>query len=327
MNNLNKVIPMLVGLIFVQTAYAEREVGNGGDVVKCQKSSENTFEGFYSLDYFRLQSSQADFYEPESLENSFDRIEGILSSLPEVLTRFKNFRQTYLQENWSQDRIWEPSDLDVADIRDEELTVVIPSNCKLIQAIRRTKNQSGVTIYQYNQTLLKSLEARPLQLSMLIFHEFLWDLTDHIAVNYRANRFVHGQKITDAMSVDQIFEVLKNIGLSFKAQNKTQNDTESGKSQPWRDQVIKSLQKTIDHVELEEFVSAEEIMDIITVVKAHKDLLEKRGDQEFVDGLSSIQEKLQTIQLAQISRKTRMKGKTFARQLRECVESLVGSTK
>ncbi|HEY8271274.1 MAG TPA: hypothetical protein VIG33_10335, partial [Pseudobdellovibrionaceae bacterium] len=49
--SLKKLFILTMCHLFCQYTFAGFVVGNGGDAILCQKNSDNSLEGFYSLDY------------------------------------------------------------------------------------------------------------------------------------------------------------------------------------------------------------------------------------------------------------------------------------
>ena len=122
-------------------------VGNGGDLVQCEKSNENDFDGLYSLDYIVASPAQKkDFASVKSVEESLERIEKLLSQkIPSLHPSFVAFRARLFQENWEHHLIWEPAPSQLIEVKDEDLGLSdrLPNNCRsnakvnLVQAIIR----------------------------------------------------------------------------------------------------------------------------------------------------------------------------------------------
>jgi hypothetical protein len=186
---------------------AGQEVGKGGDAVLCRASNGNQFVGHYSLDFLAQFSKDSPIANVKSLEESLNRLEGILSAnLPELLQSFRTFRRDLFNErDFSRTHIWDRAPYGLIDLKDEELTVLLPENCRsgdktsVVQAaIRLPPAVSGLPQNKFNykfvaQVVDELLKNNPVQLSFLLVHEWLWTFSDKAERNRRINYWLHSQ--------------------------------------------------------------------------------------------------------------------------------------
>lgn len=203
------------------------DMGNGGDFIQCRHSESNELNGLYSLDYILTYRSDKPLRSPKSYENSLDKVEELLlDNVPTMAKQFSEFKNTVFSEDESGMRVWRPVEFGLIDLTDEDIPSVnaIPENCKqgnkvsLIQAaIRLNPRKStvvGKIFYHYMPEAIEMAKQRPLQLSMLLVHEWLWDVSGNVEVNRRVNRFLHSEEIL-SMSVDEVRKRLMDLGLTI----------------------------------------------------------------------------------------------------------------
>lgn len=221
---------ILAGISFfsAEMASARFVVGNGGDAIFCQKSADNKLDGYYALDYVvTLASKTGDdgLTNVASWDKSSERIYNLLLvKAPTMAPYFKEFRETVFNKDYSKTKVWEPTPFGLMDLDDQNITSLIPENCKkdgkvqITQAvIRQFENYSGTerghTIYKYDPDIVSSLDKKsPLQLSFLMVHEWLWDLSQNVDRNRRINRFLHSKEI-ESMPPEVVVNNLKGMGL------------------------------------------------------------------------------------------------------------------
>jgi hypothetical protein len=203
-------------------------VGNGGDVIFCTASDNNFLNGAYSLDYIlTLSEMQSDTSNAavSSWKNSSDRIYKILAEkVPTLADLFNDYRRLVFNTgDYSLKRVWEPAPFGLVDLKDELITSQLPRNCQhdgqyqVVQAaIKQFNSFSGTKdkiIYKFVPALVNELDERsPLQLSYLLVHEWLWDISTNVDRNRRINRFLHSLKIA-TMSADEVKDYLLGMGL------------------------------------------------------------------------------------------------------------------
>jgi len=221
---------ILISCIFMTLAHAGFVVGNGGDALLCKKSLDNPLDGTYALDYILTltDKAEAEGLSPvSSWKDSSERLQRVLTEkVPTLAPYFKEFTETVFNRDYSKTKVWEPTPFGLRDLEDENITSLIPQNCKtegktqLIQAvIREFQNYSGTQrghiIYKYDPEVVKSLDQKsPLQLSFLMVHEWLWDLSQNVNRNRRINRFLHSQEI-ETMSSEDVIKSLQGMGLTI----------------------------------------------------------------------------------------------------------------
>lgn len=209
-------------------ASARFTVGNGGDAILCRKSTDNKLEGSYSLDYIvTLKDIQGEdgLAAVKSWANSAERIYNLLLvKAPTLAPYFQDFRENVFNTDYSKSKVWEPTPFGLIEIDDQNITSLIPENCKtdgktqLTQAvIREFQSYSGAerdhVIYKYDPAIVSSLDQQsPLQLSFLMVHEWLWDLSQNVDRNRRINRFLHSKEI-ETMAPEVVISNLKGMGL------------------------------------------------------------------------------------------------------------------
>lgn len=204
MNHLN-ALSLVMTLALPGAAWADHIVGNGGDSIECRKDAGNPFDGTYSLDYiltYRTANDNADIVPAPSWQASLERIKLLFQDkLPELSESFEDFTRNILNADPSQSRIWEEAPWGLVDLKDEATISLVPESCKqdgkvrVVQAVIRQKPEATprpkrTIIYKYVPEVFKKLAAQsPLQLSFLLVHEWLWDVSKNVDRNRRLNRF------------------------------------------------------------------------------------------------------------------------------------------
>jgi hypothetical protein len=215
-------------LVISSVAVAGGVVGNGGDSVFCKASSENSLNGTYSLDYvlglWQLDAkpgflAQDIFATPESQTNNFKRLIPILEeTYPAIADSMRKFYSQLFLQDFSQDAFWKPTSHGLIDLQDEKMISLLPKNClgseanpSLIQTVIREERGQQI-IYNYDSNAIKALSEQPMQLSFLLFHEWLWNLTDDVSLIRDANLVFHAGDWS-LKSVDQQVKTLSKMGL------------------------------------------------------------------------------------------------------------------
>lgn len=205
--------------------------GNGGDVVLCG-ATHGDFElpaGYYALDYLLTINTVN-----EAQTTRFDNLAAALQSitnamdakLPTLARSFKTFIADYRNTTDPTHRyFWDEAPFGLDDIADENRVNDVPPACKtngsiqLIQAVvHQNSEQAGLpqgTIgLKFVPSLLIALERdAPLQLSFLLVHEWLWDLSQNVDRNRRINRFLHSREFA-TMTSEQAVARLKSFGFN-----------------------------------------------------------------------------------------------------------------
>ena len=223
---------ILLVIFFILVSKAGQEVGNGGDVVECRQSQQNTLRGLYSIDYlltFQDSNQNNDIIKVKSLSESFFRIrKNIAKMLPEFLSSFDEFIQHIGNKNFYHKYIWEEASFGLVDIKDEQIVTLLPENCKtgktnqLIQAIIRLNSLNNGSInkvyYKYVPSIINRITVEnPTQLSFLYIHEWLWEISHNVENNRRLNRFFHSIAF-DQLSRYQITSLMNAAGIKIPKQ-------------------------------------------------------------------------------------------------------------
>lgn len=218
------VLFTLMNVFAGQLALANKEAGNGGDVLKCLKSEQSKFEGLLSLDYlvtYNPMNQNADIVNLKSWKESAARIQGLLTRFaPKKAESWREFVE--LAENfsdYSKRRIWVAGPTALIRLEDENLVRVIPQNCRVDKAglptgilqtvIRQQNGKGGQVRYQIDSEMLSELRSEPTQFSFLMVHEWLWDFFDDASKIREVNRFLHSdwEKLSPRQIQDSLFRL------------------------------------------------------------------------------------------------------------------------
>lgn len=207
-------------------------VGNGGDIIFCEKSTENPFYSYYSLDYFVnvvLKNRTSELIESDSFEEIISHIYKNIykhnTSMAESLLFFVS--QMY-NEDYTQNYVWEIEPYGLAPLSDEMLVSVIPDNCvkekdskpNIIQSIIRITKPS-LKIFSYDAKLVNNLKSiSQMQFSFLILHEWLWNFTDNADTNRRINFLMHTKKF-DSMKAHEFVSFIDSLGATLHEKKST----------------------------------------------------------------------------------------------------------
>ena len=179
--------------------YAPIKVGNGGDAVVCQF---NETPEFYALDFLLLDASEKSKLAPVvSIYESLFRILSLLEEKqPELAPSFKEFIDFYLNEdNLLAPRLWVAKPFGLIDLKDENIKKKLPDQCfsgnqvQLTQAVIRQEKENQILYHFVPEVVSLLEETNPLQLSFLIVHEWLWDITQDVNTLRELNRRLHSQ--------------------------------------------------------------------------------------------------------------------------------------
>ncbi|MGZ3770587.1 MAG: hypothetical protein ACXVCP_13450 [Bdellovibrio sp.] len=205
-------------------------VGNGGDLVACQSTSGQI--QYKSLDYLlTLPADQdEDLISASSLEESISSIQSLMDEkVPELASSFRNYINLLWNEDPQFSRVWEKAKFGLISIGDEELgsARTVPDNCKekvngesklkIVQAVIRLRERfsenTPKTYYSYVPQIIGSVEkSDALQISFLIFHEWLWDYSKNVERNRRINRSFHSNSF-HRLSSQEIKDELESLGF------------------------------------------------------------------------------------------------------------------
>jgi hypothetical protein len=217
-----------MALFAASAAYAGQDVGNGGDLIMCTRSTNNPFEGTLALDYV-LTYQRTPLAQVRSLQESLNRIEKRLEEkVPGLLESFRKFKTSLWNEtDPTREFMWTPVVSGLVNVRDEDIPSAerVPENCRrgleipLMQAvIRQDPVVSGShTLVNHKYMKDKVLEVaatNPIQISFLLVHEWLWNLSDNVNRNRMVDRFLHSTEI-DRMSQAEAEQYLTSLGLKL----------------------------------------------------------------------------------------------------------------
>lgn len=201
------LVTLLINIAFQSNLWAQSAIdvskyfksggaGNGGDVIVCKEFLDSEkipgkiyFKpGTYSLDFVVTHPDGNTDLDAEitDWDSSVARITKNLDRVfPEWITKLQRFSELIYSENILKSQVWRKSDLDLVDLKDENLLNILPVNClevngnaakpQIHQAIihRPHVEKHDVMEFLYNHSLVKKLESSPRQYSYLMNHEFL----------------------------------------------------------------------------------------------------------------------------------------------------------
>lgn len=233
---ISAIILVLIGVVLLTptTVKAGKE-SHAGDLVYCTRSSENDFEGYYSLDYVVGRIQLAKPYpidEKIAGIGDLEKISQVLNTLlppnsslatqnEAVISSWKEFLETKSnQEDFSKKRIWLPSTYGLTNIDGVSLKTVVPPNClkdtenqkpHVIRAVNRENSKDSI-IYSFSEKVLDVLkEERPLQYSFLMVHEWLWDYFEDARLLQITNWILHSA-ITQPAKADSMIKQFVALG-------------------------------------------------------------------------------------------------------------------
>jgi Leucine-rich repeat (LRR) protein len=220
-------VALTCGGAFGPATYASTTIGNGGDTVECAAADAGPPAGLYSLDYLILTATDgtSGLVPVDSWEASRDRIVSLLRAKhPDLAYSFERYLQQLFNEtDYLAMRRWIPSDFPLVDISDERLVQILPANCReaggghLWQTVVRRQRNAQISFYYRPDIMSRLLETSAIQYSMLLVHEWLWELTDDAEVSRQANYFLHSTRA--ALATPRDFElILANYGIDLAEQ-------------------------------------------------------------------------------------------------------------
>ncbi|MBC7467645.1 MAG: hypothetical protein H7256_16760 [Bdellovibrio sp.] len=207
-------------LLFSTSLWAgPRVTGNGGDVIRCFDS-----EKLFSLDYILTVGLLGKDIAPVKVNNlnlSLARISNLIKNkLPELSPSFEKFIYDYKnQQDFSKKYIWIQTKEGLDEISDENFVQdPVPTTCRrylngtvaISQAVVRTELKNGKVYFEYDASLLNRLSK--LQLSFVLVHEWLWDLSSSASNNRKINFFLHSNLI-DQVSASEASAQLAQFGF------------------------------------------------------------------------------------------------------------------
>ncbi len=190
------------------------EVGNGGDVISCAQTGV-VKKQLYALDYLLASPSK-----PLATFDVLNRVfETVRVRHPSLSTNLYRFIEELKSQKLTGTNVWSPVHFGLSDIEDEMIVEKLPPTCGVGPAATKQWQQAVVQsqvgskrYYKYDADLLTELEAAPLQYSMLLVHEWLWQFADNALQVRLANQFLHEQG-TSQLSAFEFTKFLTDIGL------------------------------------------------------------------------------------------------------------------
>jgi len=212
------------------------EIGNGGDLIYCSQTSPRVgASGWFVLDFIEnRRGAKHNFIQLQNLDEHIVRIGDLVKQhSPELVESWEHYVRSLpfevseslktnelgvsIQREWIKTAQNE-------NVEDENPSY-IPRNCYepgerntilLHQVIvRKDSLEEGEELtqvkYHYDEALIEKIGQKPLQMSMLIVHEWLWDLfPDEESRRLRsANRWLHSTPSSHANK--QTFRIRLNL--------------------------------------------------------------------------------------------------------------------
>ena len=221
----------LLSMMVSLSAFAGSAViGNGGQTIDCAVGPNSTEE--YALDYVVEAVDREDHVAPvQSIEQSLERIANLIHihrrAFPELISMFESFRaDIFNRTDESRYNFWVPARGALSLSDDQDLLHALPYDCirnggpMLRQAFwrvagtRYTGQGTETTVYHYDPEILGRLRARPVQLSFLLVHEWLWNVSSNVQLNRRINFFLHSKEFA-TMTDAAVRKTLEDMGLDF----------------------------------------------------------------------------------------------------------------
>jgi hypothetical protein len=191
-------------------------------------------QGVYALDFVLTTFTEAakqELVTPTDWESSKLRIHRILASnLPGLVSSFDEFAEALPDfENGSEQRsrtrrFWKnDTSLHLKMPLEADLYPLLPKNCtspayppghnvlffpQILQTVVRQETSEAIMYYFHPLLLKMYAKQMPLQLSFLLIHEWLWDLTSDGEVNRRLDYFIHSRQF-EAVDEDQFESLLE----------------------------------------------------------------------------------------------------------------------
>lgn len=214
-------------------ASAQVEVRNGGDVIFCKDDGAIEFNGWYFLDYVATWDAVAG---REALHDAADPVESIIQILtdriPGLGMNLREFvdearRQLASGSDPTSRFIWMRTSNGIVALHDEQLSSLpgsFPENCFEIQPgqpkmlnlhqVVLHSNRGEASIFKYDSNFAAHISNQPLQMSMLLVHEWLWRFSPNATVTRDVNRYLHTRSIMNT-SGPSLKRALTNLGLDL----------------------------------------------------------------------------------------------------------------
>jgi hypothetical protein len=224
---------------------AKHDMGEDGVGIQPPGLPVNSYGSYYVLDYARAIKKgwkPSDFAKVASWIEAHERVERILRDVsPRLQSTFEDFVDSTKQLEFPLEgapksfrRKWveiDSSSYEIVDVKrgyappsciitviQESIDPNLKGSILTFRGYLRTvtRKQMGNTVeYSYLRGMLKHWEQEsPLQYSMLLIHEWLWDHTKKLEVNQSVNAFLHSKEV-ERMSSREIRTRLRRLGLKF----------------------------------------------------------------------------------------------------------------
>jgi len=181
-------------------------VGNGGDTIYCRPSTENSFNGRYTLDflieYKTIQQPLRPFIDISTTQ--LELADFFKRELPELYLSYQQYTLSLFKEYSELNRSWKVSNNGLLNIQDENIQKLIPTNClksqgetkslELHQTVIRDSISSNL-IYYFDPILIDLQNINPQQFSFFILHEWLWDFTRNTQLLRKINWLLHSKEL------------------------------------------------------------------------------------------------------------------------------------
>ena len=222
------LILVWVSLVVQNFAFAGGfTVNNGGDTVECVASPISPFVGFYNLDYLvniiYKNKYAADFEQAvtpnDQITNQIDKIINATAfRFPTFSRSLVAYRRQIFVNDFNAPYTWKSAQYGLVEVNDEKLRLIIPANCQrtsatgpFIQTIVRAQKPEQIE-FTYFPAIFDCLSN--IQKSFLLFHEWLWNLTDDPEIVRNANSILHSKDWSDKNLSYKMTE-LAMAGLDF----------------------------------------------------------------------------------------------------------------
>lgn len=209
-------------------------VANGGNTLWCRPGKTIQNSGYYSLDFLSAIGrgmTPSQFVHVNNWKESAARIRGLLAK--SNLSMAKNFdvfvadtQSIFNQRLITDSYKWIPSHEKITTLSYNGSTEDLPTECLLpaviglpsevsfYQTVVRTKTPIQTEIYfKFDELIFLNLSQNPLQLSMMLFHEWLWNFSHNIDTVMTVNQFMH-TKTVDSFSEAEIENIFKDLKIA-----------------------------------------------------------------------------------------------------------------
>jgi len=232
------ILFLLATLSLYSYAGGGQDVGSGGDTVECVPSSASSYSGLYNLDYLTNLIASSEFSQdfaktvlPQG--DPLMQIERVIQATVQVYPTFSEALQVYrdslFKNSLTASYTWKTAPYGLLEIDDENLRMNLPDNCiqnghtkPFLQTVIRTQMPHQVQ-FTYYPAIFDKLDAT--QKSFLIFHEWLWGLTQDPEVVRNANAVLHSEQ-WDETHADEKLALLYLAGLDFQVLGQTVGEVE-----------------------------------------------------------------------------------------------------